>query len=820
MPKAIHITSSDCIPEDERYHMPRYLGFRPIDGQACPVNPPRFCWPFDPNVQPQGMLPFDRTFRLRIARNPEFDDPVVEVTTSLNFYNALPELAGSGPWFWQVTYDPETANEVNSIVRSFDLAPDATAWDRTVLMGVVDRLKGHPHVIFTPENIEALRALQEEHAECGEIARQAIKVADETLDAPWFLNFPKVDTQKKEGWFAFAGYSQYLHNLAFAFLLTRNEKYLAVKDRLLALASYPPGGYASPEGIGPAHKFSTKIIEHLGVAFDWLYDVLTPDERDVILAGLEWRIDYIYREFSWLKNGNVNPRGIAVSATSHAWENITWTLTGALAIAEHSEAARTFVEMGLHYLIGVGSGFAQDEGWNEGVSYSNWKFGSLVAASMYATMTVPGLHLERNPFYRSLGDFFLYQAPVGVIRPAWGDMGYQYRYHTLGQHAYRRKLAYLTGDRRLLTARESWEKTFDGGDVALLPLGEPEVHEITDYPRPWVEYVLPHFFSEPEKEADYPKARIFPVAGWAMGFSKSPGTLEAFRKGVGFVMNCRPRGGYSHSHHSNSGFELYAYGQVIATGGGSKSNSDFIAKSSQSHNVVLINGEGQGEVTGEKDWMNAGRIVAWKDEKDLVYACSDVQNAYVNHPGLDRFKRHFLFVKDCYFVVYDDLALSSDADPAMFSWLYHIQPDVPVTTRDDGFDYAIGDVNVQVHHLGETGSLEIVNMLGRDWYRNPVTGEDQYEEAKTQVMKKEGISEFFENLPRVHNNLWVNTKARRDAQFLSVIVPFRHGEQAPEVQKLAPGVISVKMDGDCKDVIAFGTRWNEATVMVDCDGVI
>ena len=232
--------------------------------------------------------------------------------------------------------------------------------------------------------------------------------------------------------------------------------------------------------------------------------------------------------------------------------------------------------------------------------------------------------------------------------------------------------------------------------------------------------------------------------------------------------------------------------------------------------MVLINGEGQGEVEGTRDRLNAGRIVVWKNTEDLVYVCSDVRNAYVNHPDLESFERHFLCVRNRFFVVCDDLRLKPEADPATFSWLYQVLPDVPVEIRDGGFDYVLNDVNVQVHHFGETGPLEILNMSGDNWYRNPITGVDHYEKAQEQVIKKkEGVWVFFGNLPRVHNNLWVNTEPRREAKFLSVIVPFQKGEQEPKVQKLAPGVISVKMDGECEDVIAFGQMWDGATVIID-----
>ena len=110
--------------------------------------------------------------------------------TPYNFYNALPVLTGARKWFWQVTYDAGTPYERESEVRSFELVPDAVAWDRTAIEQMVH---GHPRIIFTPENLQDLRELQDKDLECGEIARQAIRLADETLQADWFVNFPETD---------------------------------------------------------------------------------------------------------------------------------------------------------------------------------------------------------------------------------------------------------------------------------------------------------------------------------------------------------------------------------------------------------------------------------------------------------------------------------------------------------------------------------------------------------------------------------------------------------------------------------------------------
>ncbi len=824
MDQSINIGFEDQLSTDERHIYPRYMGFRPADGQVCDVNPPRFSWPFDPNIIPQGPLSASRRFRLRIGRTPDLKDPVVDVKqTPYNFYNALPVLTGARKWFWQVTYDVGTSREHESAVRSFELSSDATSWDRTA---IAQAICGHPRIIFTPENIEALRELQDKDVACAEIARQALRLADETLQADWFADFPESDASAGSATTDLGAHAsphiypecaQFLANMAFAYLLTCDEKYLAVKDRLLTMARYQPGGYSSPEGFADGSKFCTKITEFMGVCFDWLYPVLSRDERATIIDALDWRIAHTLNEYSWLHKGRVRADGIAVAPASHPWENITWTLSGALAVAEHSDAARKFLELGLHYITGVGTGFGPDEGWNEGVSYSTWKFSSLVATSLYAAMTLPALRLECNPFYRGMGTFLLNLAPVGVLRPAWGDIAFQYRYYERGQHAYRRKLAYLTGDARVLAAWKAWKRALATGEVQPLNLGEPNITEITDYPRPWIEYALKYFFAEPKAASKPPRTHLLPVAGWAMAYSAPPETLESFRRSVGFVFTCRPRGGYSHSHKSNGGFELFAYGKTIATGGGKKSNRDPVSRSSQSHNVVLINGEGQSEVPGSAEFPNAGRIVGWKETPEMVYVCGDVRNAYLEHPHLARFYRHFLFVRDRYFVVFDDLALASDA--AVFSWLYHIQPDVPVTILESAFEYAIGGVQVQVHHLGETGPLKIENMRGEEGYRNPITGADLYGEIEARA-KASKATEIWEGTPRVHNNLWVSTKPRREAKFLAVIVPHREGEPLPCVRKVVPNVIGVSPQDGREDVIAFGRAWTGAFVTVDYEGVV
>ena len=56
MDKSINVGCEDRLAMDERHIYPRYMGFRPADGQVCDVNPPRFSWSFDPAIIPQGTI--------------------------------------------------------------------------------------------------------------------------------------------------------------------------------------------------------------------------------------------------------------------------------------------------------------------------------------------------------------------------------------------------------------------------------------------------------------------------------------------------------------------------------------------------------------------------------------------------------------------------------------------------------------------------------------------------------------------------------------------------------------------------------------------
>ncbi|MGD8239091.1 MAG: DUF4962 domain-containing protein, partial [Armatimonadota bacterium] len=279
---------ADCrLDDDPHEYYSRFVTFRPADGATVSLNPPRFSWPYVPGIFPDenGTYPPDQLFTLQIASRPHFHEPTVEVAyTPYNFYNAIPVLRGADKWYWRVGYNVGTEREEWSDVLSFTIAPDSTEWDRSAMADPAKHLRGHPRILWSAESWPEIKRLQQTDPLGREVAASAIRAADRDLQAGWYKNFPQDD--KEPG--SYMQMCRGLVRLAFAYRLTDDSKYVGFKERLLRMASWPKGGYASPEGAGATDKWESHLTEYFGLLYDWFYHDWTPEERATIKSSLEW----------------------------------------------------------------------------------------------------------------------------------------------------------------------------------------------------------------------------------------------------------------------------------------------------------------------------------------------------------------------------------------------------------------------------------------------------------------------------------------------------------------------------------------------------
>ena len=791
------IGCESSLPTDPRQQWARHVRFRPGDGQTVALNPPRMSWSYAPEIDPKiREFPGDRVFALEISANPDMSDPEVVVErTPLNFYNALPALEGAAKWYWRVCYDPGTDDEVWSDVRSFTLAEDAVAWDRSKLADPGALLRPHPRMVFGTDSLDDILALRETNQRSAELAEYIIAEADRIVKADWYLQFPENDSDKNKN----TDYMDMCRSMVFtmfAHMLTGDEKYAGYRERFLRVASWPKGGYASPEGTsGVKFKWSSHLTEYLGLFYDWRYDDLSDEQRALVRGSLQWRLEHMLWNFAWKREEGtlVCPGSVALGASSHPYENLMVATAGLIAIADESEVAMRGLEVALNYLIGITNGHGEDEGWNEGPGYGNGKMKWLTDATWYAQTAMPELHLGKNEAYDAYCDFFARITPVRAQHCSFGNRGINETDWCSSRITNFRRIAMLTGNP---VAMQNWLATGE----RFTELRHNRRQGIPQPFSPWIDYALPHYASEPAPAAETETSRLFPLEGWVTANSAPASDYAAQKDAVSMTFHCRPRGGYSHSFRSENAFDIHAYGSTITCGGGTTGNPEWFANHTMSHNTVLVGGREQ-LAAKEGTRPTYGRIARYAEGDGYVYWAGDATRAYGDETELARFVRHVLFVDASYFVIYDELEMNEDAEPTTFQWLYHIYPAVDLKTDPEGvgLEYRIGHTEVVVRHLADLADLDMRNLRGREGMINPITGEDV---TRSDKWAKGRDPKLFKPLDAHH--IWVGTRTpRRSRRFLCVIVPRIEGEEPPAIEAVGGSAARVRFRGLTR-TISFG----------------
>jgi hypothetical protein len=229
-------------------------------------------------------------------------------------------------------------------------------------------------------------------------------------------------------------------------------------------------------------------------------------------------------------------------------------------------------------------------------------------------------------------------------------------------------------------------------------------------------------------------------------------------------------------------------------------------------------------VDGQGQWQDratrlpqVGKISAYKEGPGYVYFAGDASNAYQKAPHLTRFVRHVLYMRERYFVIFDDLSVAQDHAPSTFQWLYHVYPETELAI-DEGkglFSYSVGKTQVRVQHVAHVGDLELTDRAGLEGLLNPITGED-YRDNWTTPAKKPGGREP----PLFAHNVWVSNRTpAHDQNFLAVVFPYVEGEAPPEITRLDDLTVRVAY-GKQQDTVSFDAdSKHEPDVVVDFEAI-
>ncbi len=832
------------IKLDSRMKFSSYVNNSPGDGIDAEVNPPRFRWFYLLNPD-KVHFPIDPyMYRFQISGSRDFSKSIVNVKTYMNVYNELAPLPEGKTYYWRVGYIPKGNTEPTEWTKTFSFnIPEGTPkWDRSVLKN--PDFGGHPRLLFKKDQLPELRKIVVDEP----VYKSMVKAADNMTHNKWWNNWPKVASkvpefmmyrwsttgrkQNKLLW----NLTRQLTQTAFVYLITQNEKYKNILEIWTTIAAYPKGGPASPEGMGHGYAQSednTSITEYLACVYDWFYDKLTPGQRKIFENSLEWRLEAWMYEYRWggsfYTNGIENPKlsssSIFIAGHEHSWEGSMATFPASIAMYEKSELAQRYFHWMANYLISVGELNAENGGYDDGAAYGQSHMKWLVYQLMYLKGALPSLNLGENPLYTQFADFFIGLVPVGMEYSHFGRVS-QHGAGMMHRIEIFNLLAYLTGRGDLL---------YNWGNTGMKP----------DYKwRQWIHAAAPLQFEGELNSVPSAKTRyVFPATGFVMVHEYSPSEKKAFKDGVGVMFCSRPNRGDGYNDENT--FQMYAYGQYLNYGGHSGNENPF-GFQTISHNTIMVDGIGQTTTEQSRKQGYRAVLMAYENGDNFTYWMGDATDVYPRHdeivtdkisgnnggwsaktqinydsslfgpkgaPKLERFRRHMLFMRNKYLIIYDDLK-TDPTRPSQFSWRYRVLNEGnPNYDASNGLlSYKLGDVKVFLKQVAYADSLDYLDLKDKDQFKNPITGMDYLKNKWVALDMKE--PRYNKNICK--DNYWFTTKnPESNFHFLVVIYPVKPGTEDPVITRMDDNTVKVEKDGET-DIVSFDINTKiPTTIKVD-----
>lgn len=521
----------------------------------------------------------------------------------------------------------------------------------------------HPSLLFTPDRIEkSVRAAKN----------------DSTYSAAWQKIKAEADLQLEKGDIRKLEYP------ALAYQVTGDRRYAEkIREVLLKTAKIKSWGDHEMLARRPAWRSELQMAHkafQLAVAYDAVYDFLTPAERKEIATGLyNLAVEPLIGD--WITDST---RVHSLNSMGHNWWTSCAGMGGLLALAisneipEAAEGAQAVVEALPEWFDFAGDiiqhkpkTFDRDGGMYESINYASFGTTEALLMRMAWLNSHPGAKLEDIPQMEQLASFFSHVA--------YPRSGMLYSLNFGDSHKN------VTGESSMFLAY-----AMGADDPAALWYGnqiEPGQHR-EGFPLhfPMGFLYTPDLKKAPETPG-LPMSHLWEDFGWATmrdSWDKDA-TMLAVKSGMT----------WNHSHADANSFIIFHKGTDIIKDAGNcsygKSEYRGYFFQSDAHNIVKVNGEGQPTHQQYHGTMLPGCVSGLVDGGNIKYVLADGTGP-MSHL-LNRNFRHFLWIDNVIYII-DDLGSHK---PAEFEWLWH--PGGEATKK--GFDLNVtnGESSVAVRPL-------------------------------------------------------------------------------------------------------------------------
>lgn len=606
----------------------RSIGYWPEDGVAVALNPPPFRW------LPSGRIG-EVTYRLQVARDEGFERPAVDLENLPWCARMLGAELAPGEWWWRYGVERPELPVAWSRARRFVVREDATPWPFPPPEAF--RVSAARPRLFIPAD---RLADYRERARSGDLkpaAEHLVAAVQKYAGEPLVAEpdrLPDDQERKPQVYVEIIRSTRppmdRMEQAALAYLLTGDRVCgEEAKRRLLHFFSWDPHGSTS---IFHNDEPAMWVMMRGTRAYDWTWDLFTPDERSAVEGAMRERAADFYRQLTSMPFEN-NPY------SSHPGRTIGFLGEAALSFLPDWPEARTWLEYITTIYWGVYPAWGKDDGgWNEGPGY--WSaYMSFALHFVTARQRATGIDLAQRPFFRNTPYYKLYVGPPHSQISPFGD-GTQWRPTPAGGLMY--AFSTLTGDPVIRWYANTLNQG-PGSDVLGVVLRDDSLR------------------AEPPTEL--PLARLFEGVGLACLRTD----LVDGANDVGFVFKSSPFGAVSHGHNEQNCFMIEAYGEPLAIASGyynyygSPHHDQWTRQTKAKCGITIDGGIGQ-----DRGWEAQGRITGFVGGAAFDLVCGDAGAAYGGR--LTRAVREVVHVRPGRFVMRDDLASN---EPHSFEYRLH-----------------------------------------------------------------------------------------------------------------------------------------------------
>ncbi|NOY81254.1 MAG: DUF4962 domain-containing protein [Kiritimatiellaeota bacterium] len=608
----------------------RNLPYTPADGAVVETDPPPFLW-----------LPSGRDthrYFLEVSPNDRFDGPETRRYGPTRWCcMMLEKRLGVGAWYWRYGAQPNGLDKPAwSRARRFAVPEGATPW---VYPGrdAFQVAKPRPHLLLSAARVPELRrraASGDLHSIARSLARRVRREVGKPLPPePDFL--PEDRTKRSPAYVKIFRATRppmdMMERAALAYLLTGERAFgLEAKRRVLHFFAWDPQGSTSVfHNDEPAMWVMMRGVR----AYDWTYDLFTPEERARVENVMRIRARDFYLLLRRMPFEN-NP------FSSHPGRIIGFLGEVAIEFLPDWPEAREWLDYITRIFWGVYPAWGkEDGGWNEGPGY--WAaYMTFAMHFVLALREACGVDLMQRPFFRNTPYYRLYLTPPYSNMAPFGDGTQFTRSRPVGLMY---DFSSLLGDSHIRWYCDAVGHPGPTSDVLGILLKDDSIQGRAPF--------------------ELPQARFFPGVGLVCLHTD----FAVGENNVEFALRSSPYGAVSHGHNDQNSFVLEAYGEPLAIASGyynyygSPHHDKWTRRTKAKCGITYDGGQGQ-----DRGWQARGRIAHYVHGESFDAVVGDAVKAYGGR--LTRAVREVVHVRPGVFVIRDDLAAP---EPHRFEYWLH-----------------------------------------------------------------------------------------------------------------------------------------------------